>query len=68
MLGGLPYGSAIPIACVILAVVHLFDAEARISKWVVGLATFASFNMPAAWGFAPMLTQLAVSVFVLVRG
>ena len=52
-----------------LAVVHLFDSEAKTSKWVVGIATVASFAMPAgmAWNVASMLTQLAVSVFVLLR-
>ena len=66
---GLPSGTAIPIACVILAVLHLFDAEAKVSKWVIGAATVASFNLPAgvAWGITAMLTQLAVSVFVLLR-
>jgi hypothetical protein len=58
------------IACVVLAGRCLFDSEAPgKGKWLVGAATVASFTLPAGltWYITSVVTQLAVSLFVLLR-
>jgi hypothetical protein len=80
---GLPYRTALTIACVVLAVryqvglktgfverLHLWDVEAAGKvKLLVGSATVASFVLPAglAWYITSVLTQLAVSLSFLLR-
>jgi hypothetical protein len=67
---GLPYRTALTIACVVLAGRYLFDPEAAgKGKWLVGTATVASFSLPTglAWYITSVVTQLAVSLFVLLR-
>jgi hypothetical protein len=66
---GLPYGAVLTIACMLLALVHVFDVDARASRWVVPVAAVLSLNLPPgkAWAILSLLTQLAVSVFVLLR-
>jgi hypothetical protein len=67
---GLPYRTVLTIACIILAGRYLFDrGAAGRGKWLVGTATVASFSLPTglAWYITSVLTQLAVSLFVLLR-
>jgi hypothetical protein len=67
---GLPYGTALTIACVVLAGRYLFDpAAGGRGKWLVGAATVASFSVPTglAWYITSVVTHLAVSLFVLLR-
>ena len=67
---GLPYGTILTVACVLLAGRYLFDpAAAGKGKWLVGTATVASFSLPTglAWYITSVVTQLAVSLFVLLR-
>jgi hypothetical protein len=67
---GLPYRTALTIAYVLLAGRYLFDpAAAGKGKWLVGTATVASFSLPTGlpWYITSVVTQLAVSLFVLLR-
>jgi hypothetical protein len=67
---GLPYRTVLTVACVLLAARYLFDAHsAGRGKWLVGTATVASFSLPAGlpWYITSVVTQLTVSLFVLLR-
>ena len=67
---GLPYGTALTIACVILAGRYLFDpAAAGKGKWLIGIATVGSFSLPSglAGYITSVIAQLAVSLFILLR-
>jgi hypothetical protein len=67
---GLPYRTALTIACIILTGRYLFAADAGgKGRWLVGSAAVASFAMPPglAWYITSILTQLAVCLFILLR-
>ena len=67
---GLPYRTALTIACVLLAGRYLLDpAAGGKGKCLVGTATVASFSLPTGlpWYITSIVTQLAVCLFVLLR-
>ena len=67
---GLPYRTILTIACVVLAGRYGLDPTGSVmGRWIVGLATVASFAGPDAlpWSIAAIVTQLAISLFVLLR-
>jgi hypothetical protein len=67
---GLLYRTILTIACIVLAGRYLLDSQAAgKGKWLVGTATVASFSLPTGlpWHITSVVTQLAVSLFVLLR-
>ena len=67
---GLPYRTALTIACLVLAGRYLLDSHAAgKGKWLVGTATVASLSLPTGlhWYITSIVTQLVVSLFVLLR-
>jgi hypothetical protein len=67
---GLPYQTILRLACVVLAGRYVFDREGSpAGRWIVGLATAASFALPSgvAWTVLGVLTQVTVCLFVLFR-
>ena len=68
----IPYGLALPIACVALAAAYAFEADApRLSRLVIGLLAIATIVVPVpdgpAWRIVVVLSQLAISLFVLLH-
>jgi hypothetical protein len=65
-----PYRTILALAAIVLAIRYVVDAEASVyGRVVAAVATVASFTLPGsiAGQVLSVLSQLAVSVFVLVR-
>lgn len=59
------YGGILTVACLLLAISYAFIGRASVrSKCIVGGIAFGSFLIP--WRIGAVVTQLAVSLYVLL--
>ena len=66
---GLPYRLVLTVACVVFAGRYLFYPDRRSYRWIVALATVASFILPdgLGWYIVGVILQLTISLFVALR-